>query len=105
MIVFLDIESCVLKLKVKCAHNYVQFNYNFDWKKNGADWGQNFTLCANGKNQSPIDLKDSEVVESDTLRVKGFEYPNFVTNTLSRGGATNMPAGLKSRFEANFGEG
>ena len=78
---------------------------NFDWRQNGANWGQNFTLCASGKNQSPIDLKDSDVVESDTLRVKGFEYPNFVTNSLSRGGATNMPAGLKSRFEANFGEG
>lgn len=82
----------------------VQAQTNYNWRQNGADWGVNFTLCATGKNQSPIDLKDSDVVLSDSLSVRGFEYPNFVTNTLSRGGATNMPSGLKSRFEATFGD-
>ena len=79
---------------------------SYDWRQNGANWGQTWPLCATGKNQSPIDLRDSDVVEreSDALSVRGFDYPNFVTTTLSRDKATNMPAGLKSRFEATFGD-
>ena len=65
----------------------------------------NYTLCATGQNQSPIDLDDSVVKTSDRLEVKGSNYPNFVTQALSRGGATSVPNITNAKFEVQFDDG
>jgi carbonic anhydrase len=77
----------------------------YDWKQNGADWGLTYPLCATGQNQSPIDLNDSVVKTSDRLEVKGSNYPNFVTQALSRGGATSVTNITNAKFEAQFDDG
>ena len=44
---------------------------SYNYKQNGADWGD---LCANGKEQSPIDLTEAGATKNGKMSLTGFNY-------------------------------
>ena len=49
-----------------------------DYTQNGANWGD---LCANGKEQSPIDLTVGGAIENGKMEITGFNYFDFTVNS------------------------
>ena len=77
----------------------------YDYKLSGSDWGAEYSLCATGKEQSPIDLNDSLAKKSDTIALRGFNYPNYISQTLNRNTANTLPTDINSEFEVTFDDG
>ena len=48
----------------------------FTYKSNGDDWGEIESLCANGKEQSPIDLNEG-AEENSKMEINGYGYMNY----------------------------
>ena len=48
----------------------------FDYKLNGADWGETSPLCGQGKEQSPVDLNDGAESNS-AMEINGYGYQNY----------------------------
>lgn len=49
---------------------------NYNYNTNGADWGSVNALCADGKEQSPIDLKVGATTNED-IELVGYNYFDF----------------------------
>jgi len=49
-----------------------------NYEQNGADWGG---LCANGKEQSPIDLTEGGATLNGKMEIVGFNYYDFKVNS------------------------
>ncbi len=50
-------------------------------------------------------MDDSLAKTSDRLEIKGSNYPNFVTQALTRAGATSVPNATNPKFEVQFDDG
>ena len=53
-----------------------QAGREWNYKTNGDDWGEINALCANGKEQSPIDLNEG-ATENDKMEINGYGYMNY----------------------------
>ena len=47
-----------------------------DYTQNGANWGETYPLCANGVEQSPIDLAVSAATANSVMALDGYGYAN-----------------------------
>ena len=79
------------------------------YEQNGADWGD---LCANGKEQSPIDLTVGGAIENGKMEITGFNYFDFdVDSQYSTADVTHTtyfhPAALteNAEFQITFADG
>ena len=87
-----------------CAELVFSAGY-YNYKLNGADWGNTNSLCSKGLAQSPIDLKDSVAWRSETIKIRGFNYPDNVVQTLVRDGANSVTTDTHAEFQVTFDDG
>jgi len=80
-----------------------------DWNymKEGADWGEDTDLCAFGKEQSPIDLSSAVALRSDKLSLSGYGYKNLATAkaTTNANGVTVSTPADNGTLRLNFHDG
>jgi hypothetical protein len=50
-------------------------------------------------------LNDSIAQNTGSIEVLGSNYPNFISQTLSRSGATTVPTSTNPSFQVNFDDG
>lgn len=78
---------------------------SWNYKNQGKDWPDNFPICANGMNQSPIDLIDSKVYVTKNLQLKGYGYTDYEDQSVSDRDAIKLPSEETGRFEVLFDDG
>ena len=83
-------------------------DYTYD--QNGADWGETYNLCANGDEQSPIDLFTEGTDGSSDMELNGYGYKDFSIEVGNDSGLDRSQAKVFSpvadgEFHLNFADG
>ena len=82
---------------------------NADYRQGGADWGSDYPLCSNGKEQSPINLTLENVSRSENMELNGYGYRDFSLsqndeNLKRKNGSVYAPV-TDGEFHLNFADG
>jgi carbonic anhydrase len=77
----------------------------FDYKQNGADWGNNNPLCKFGVEQSPIDLTQSGAETAEDMQLNGYGYKDYPTQTVFRTDHTIVANVGEGEFQLDFHDG
>ena len=81
----------------------------YNYVDNGQNWGDNYPICKNGDQQSPINLLTTDVQTSSNMEINGYGYRDFSLavegSGLMRGdGAVYAPV-TDGEFHLNFADG
>ena len=63
---------------------FAAFAAGIDYTQNGSNWGETYPLCANGAEQSPIDLTVLDATSNPNMALNGYGYANSGDVDLSK---------------------
>ena len=75
---------------------------DFSYFNQGDDWGSSYPTCGNGTMQSPVDLTETNSLQSEFLKIEGWDYPNSDNFPLNIHNLTPLPTPTKAILNTQF---
>lgn len=75
---------------------------DFSYFNLGDDWGSFYPTCGNGTMQSPVDLTETNSMQSELLKIEGWDYPNSDNLPLNIHNLITLPTPTRAILNAQF---
>lgn len=78
---------------------------SWDYNNMGSDWGTDYPLCSNGREQSPVNLNSDGMESNAMMHITGFDYANYDNLGITDSGHTLITAIEEGEFHVTFPNG